>query len=88
MLYTNCIPLEPPSYQRPLSVSSPALKAVESAVATSKVRAILDAFQPGELGADAIMQMLVGETSPSGLMPYVIALVLLLWILSVCMILS
>jgi hypothetical protein len=69
-------------------VSSPALKAVESAVATSKVRAILDAFQPGELGADAIMQMLVGETSPSGLMPYVIALVLLLWILSVCMILS
>ena len=44
--------------------------AAESAATSSKVRAILDAFQPGELGADAIMQMVVGETSPSGLMPY------------------
>ena len=44
--------------------------AVESAVASTQVKAIVDAFQPGELGSDAIMDLLDGTTSPSGLMPY------------------
>lgn len=44
--------------------------AVESAQASASVRAIVDAFQPGELGADAIMDILTGVTSPSGRMPY------------------
>lgn len=44
--------------------------AVESAAASTQVKAIVDAFQPGELGADAIMDLLDGTTSPSGLMPY------------------
>eukprot|EP00040_Diaphanoeca_grandis_P037541 m.245586 g.245586 ORF g.245586 m.245586 type:complete len:1015 (+) comp33837_c3_seq28:144-3188(+) len=44
--------------------------AVESAVAAANVKAIVDAFQPGELGADAVMDILQGMTSPSALMPY------------------
>jgi hypothetical protein len=44
--------------------------AVESAQASSAVRAIVDAFQPGELGADAIMQILDGTEAPAGKMPY------------------
>lgn len=44
--------------------------AIESAQASSAVRAIVDAFQPGELGADAIMDILDGTASPSGKMPY------------------
>ena len=44
--------------------------AVESAAASPSVRAIVDAFQPGELGADAVMDLLDGTIAPSGLMPY------------------
>lgn len=43
---------------------------VSSAVQNPSVRAILDAFQPGELGADAILDLLTGVESPSALMPY------------------
>jgi hypothetical protein len=43
---------------------------VESAQESSAVRAIVDAFQPGELGADAIMDVLDGTAAPSGRMPY------------------
>ena len=43
--------------------------AVESAQASGAVRAIVDAFQPGELGADAVMDILDGTASPSGKMP-------------------
>jgi len=45
---------------------------VSSANASPSVRAILDAFQPGELGGDAIMDMLEGKTAPSGLLPYTV----------------
>lgn len=45
--------------------------AVESAVSSPAVRAIIDAFQPGELGADALLDLIEGKTTgPSGLMPY------------------
>ena len=44
--------------------------AVESAQASPAVRAIVDAFQPGELGADAIFDLLDGTTAPGGRMPY------------------
>ena len=44
--------------------------AVETAAASPAVRAIVDAFQPGELGMDAVLDVLEGVTSPSGLMPY------------------
>eukprot|EP01048_Picozoa_sp_COSAG05_P013569 COSAG05_NODE_1459_length_4826_cov_2.560609_4_plen_392_part_00 len=43
---------------------------VESAQENHAVRAIVDAFQPGELGADAIMDVLDGTVSPSGRLPY------------------
>ena len=46
--------------------------AIENAVRSPRVRAIVDAFQPGELGADAIMDLLRGTFSPSGLMPYTV----------------
>ena len=39
------------------------------AQASGAVRAIVDAFQPGELGADAVMDILDGTASPSGKMP-------------------
>ena len=44
--------------------------AVEAAAASTQVKAIVDAFQPGELGADAILELLDGTTSATGLMPY------------------
>ena len=34
-----------------------------------KVGAILDAFMPGQFAAEATMQLLMGEVSPSGLLP-------------------
>lgn len=44
--------------------------AVEAAVANPNVTAILDAFQPGELGADAVLDALEGVIAPAGAMPY------------------
>ena len=44
--------------------------AVESAVAAPQVLAILDAFQPGELGAEAILDVLDGSVAPAGALPY------------------
>lgn len=44
--------------------------AVDWAVASPRVRAILDAFQPGELGGDAILNLLSGSAVPSGKLPY------------------
>lgn len=34
------------------------------------MRAILSAFQPGELGADAVLDHLQGVAAPAGCMPY------------------
>lgn len=34
-----------------------------------KVGAIIDAFMPGQFAAEATMQLLLGEASPSGLLP-------------------
>lgn len=39
---------------------------------SSCVRAILDVFQPGELGGPAIMNLLSGDTVPSGKLPYTV----------------
>ena len=36
---------------------------------SAKVGAILEAFLPGQYGAEAAMQLLLGEASPSGLLP-------------------
>jgi beta-glucosidase len=47
--------------------------AVDWAVSSRKVRAILDAFQPGELGGDAILNLLSGAAVPSGKLPYLSA---------------
>lgn len=44
--------------------------AVDWAVSSPRVRAILDAFQPGELGGDAILNLLSGAAVPSGKLPY------------------
>lgn len=43
---------------------------VASAVASTSVRAIIEAFQPGELGGDAILDILSGVVAPAGRMPY------------------
>lgn len=43
---------------------------VSSAVANPAARAVVEAFQPGELGGDAIVDVLSGAVSPSGRMPY------------------
>eukprot|EP01045_Picozoa_sp_COSAG04_P003241 COSAG04_NODE_130_length_24323_cov_50.932835_26_plen_129_part_00 len=43
--------------------------AVDWSVTSPKVRAILDAFQPGELGGDAICDLLSGAAVPSGKLP-------------------
>lgn len=43
---------------------------VSTAVESDQVVAILEAFQPGELGADAMIDILDGTSSPSGKMPY------------------
>jgi beta-D-xylosidase 4 len=37
-----------------------------------KVGAIVEAFMPGQFGAEAIMQILLGQASPSGLLPVTI----------------
>ena len=39
--------------------------AIESAKASASVRAIVDVFQPGELGADAIADAIDGTAAPS-----------------------
>jgi hypothetical protein len=44
--------------------------AVDWAVSSPRVRAILDVFQPGELGGDAILNLLTGSAVPSGKLPY------------------
>jgi hypothetical protein len=44
--------------------------AIEFAKSSPSVRAIVEAFQPGELGGDAILDILTGVVSPSGKMPY------------------
>ena len=44
--------------------------ACDWAVSSPKVRAILDAFQPGQLGGDAILNLLSGVAVPSGKLPY------------------
>merc|ERR1712039_1047692 len=36
----------------------------------SKTSAIVDAFYPGEFGGVAVAQILAGEVSPSGVLPY------------------
>ena len=43
--------------------------AIESLKESSKVGAILEAFLPGQFGAEAVIQLLLGEASPSGLLP-------------------
>lgn len=43
---------------------------VSTAVESDQVAAILEAFQPGELGADAMIDIMDGTSSPSGKMPY------------------
>lgn len=43
---------------------------VSTAVESEHVVAILETFQPGELGGDAIINIMDGTSSPSGKMPY------------------
>ncbi len=43
---------------------------VSTAVQSDTVVAILETFQPGELGGDAIIDLMDGTSSPSGKMPY------------------
>ena len=43
--------------------------AIESAKANPAVRAIVEAFQPGEMGGDAIIDILEGAECPSGKLP-------------------
>lgn len=44
--------------------------AIEFAKNSPNVKAIIEAFQPGELGGDAILDVISGVVSPSGKMPY------------------
>ena len=46
--------------------------AVDTAKKSACVRAILEAFQPGELGGPAIVNLLSGEVVPSGKLPYTV----------------
>ena len=43
---------------------------VSTAVESDVVVAILETFQPGELGGDAMINIMDGTSSPSGKMPY------------------
>ena len=43
---------------------------ISTAVASEKVVAILETFQPGELGGDAMIEIMDGTASPSAKMPY------------------
>jgi len=46
--------------------------AVDWAKESGCVRAIVEAFQPGQLGGDAILNVLSGEAVPSGKLPYTV----------------
>eukprot|EP01047_Picozoa_sp_COSAG01_P109995 COSAG01_NODE_38843_length_484_cov_1.218182_1_plen_96_part_10 len=46
--------------------------AVDWAVASPRVRAIVEAFQPGQLGGDGVVDILTGVAVPSGKMPYTV----------------
>ena len=43
--------------------------AIRALKESSKVGAIVEAFLPGQFGAEAVMEVLLGEKSPSGLLP-------------------
>jgi beta-glucosidase len=46
--------------------------AVDWAKSSPRVKAIIEAFQPGQLGGDAICDILSGASSPSGKLPYTV----------------
>eukprot|EP00966_Prymnesium_polylepis_P074055 1718284-Prymnesium_polylepis.1 len=43
--------------------------AIRALKESPKVGAIVEAFLPGQFGAEAVMQLLLGDASPSGLLP-------------------